>query len=436
MKYIPCTNDDERQILNAIGIETFEDLIDIIPKDLRIKKTYDLNNSFSELELIDYMKKLSQKNDTGVCFLGSGSYDRYVPTVIDFIASRSEFYTAYTPYQPEVSQGTLQYIYEYQSMICELTGMDYSNASLYDGASALSEACILSSGYNSRNKILISSYLNPSYKDVLKTCMSGLKIEIEEIPSTDTGMIDFEQMINSMSADTSCVVVQSPNYHGQIEDLAAIRDKLDKEIILISVNDPISLGLLKRPGDLGADIYVGEGQQMGNYLSFGGPYLGIIAVKEKYLRRIPGRIVGKTEDMDGSQGFVLTLQTREQHIRRERATSNICTNQGLMALRAVIYLSIMGGKGLAEINKLSINKTYYLADKISELNDYTLMYKNNFINEILIKPLNIASEIIDQCQKQGYYLELIDKEFIKIAVTEKRTKAEIDGLINIFKSLN
>ena len=433
MKYIPCTIEEEKEMLQFIGVKDFNELLNIIPKNLRFKGNYNISDSMSEIDLISHIKEISDKNISNISFIGAGVYDRYVPSIIDFISSRSEFYTAYTPYQPEVSQGTLQYLYEYQSMICSLSGMDVSNASLYDGGSSLAEACILARAFNLRQKILLSPYVNPRYVEVLKSCLKELDFEIKILPEGN-GITDVEGIEGFIDDDVSAIIIQSPNYLGQIEDWERI--KRDKKVLLIGVSDPISLGILKSPGESGVDIYVGEGQSLGNCQSFGGPYLGIIAVKKYLTRKIPGRVVGRTNDINGESAYVLTLQTREQHIRREKATSNICTNQGLIALRATIYLSLMGSKGIKGINKLSMNKAYYLADSINDLDNYSLVYKNNFINEFLIDSKLDAYQVQEECLKNNISINPINRKQILFAVTERRTKNEIEKLISILGNIN
>ena len=433
MKYIPCTIEEEKKMLKFIGVKDFNELIDIIPKNIKFNGKYEISSSMSEIELIEHIKEISSKNTSTVSFLGAGVYDRYIPSIIDFIASRSEFYTAYTPYQPEVSQGTLQYLYEYQSMICELSGMDASNASLYDGGSALAEACLLAGAYNSKRKILLSPHINPNYTKVLKSYLEELDYEIKILPANN-GVTDIDQIQDFIDDDVSSIVIQSPNYFGQLENWEAINK--NKDILLIGISDPISLGILKPPASSGVDIYVGEGQSLGNYQSFGGPYLGIIAVKKYLIRKIPGRVVGRTNDINGKDAYVLTLQTREQHIRREKATSNICTNQGLIALRATIYLSLMGPEGIKNINKLSMNKAYYMANSIDNLSRYSLAYKNNFINEFLINTEFDAYKIQEECLKNNVSINPINKNQILFAVTERRTKDEIEKLVSILGHIN
>jgi len=434
MKYIPCTRQEEKQIIDFLGYKSFEDFISFIPDDLYFKGKYNISDPLSEIDLIGHMKSIGAKNNEGICFIGGGAYDRYVPSVIDFIASRSEFYTAYTPYQAEVSQGTLQYIYEYQSMICSLSGMDAANASLYDGASAVAEAVILANGHNKKNKILISPFLNRNYLSVLETHVKNLNLELIELPMGNDGTIDLKSIKSMMADDISSIVIQSPNFLGQIEDWSAIKDKMgSNDALFIAVSDPLSLAVINPPGDCGADIYVGEGQSLGNYLSFGGPYLGVMSVKNKLIRKLPGRIVGKTVDVDGKVGYTLTLQTREQHIRRERATSNICTNQGLVALRATIYMSLLGAKGLQSINKLSSSKAHYMSRKIDEIDGFNVKYKNNFLNEFVVSTVYSAKLLTEYFSKNNYNLYSLSDNELLIAVTEKRSKEQIDKLLDLFR---
>ena len=436
-KYIPCTVEEENEMLKSIGISSFEELLSIIPKRFRIKDDYNIPKPYSEIELVNHMKAMAAKNQSGVSFIGGGVYDRYIPSIIDFIASRSEFYTAYTPYQPEVSQGTLQYLYEYQSMICSLSGMDVANASLYDGASALTEACLLSNNYNKKDEILISENINPNYKNVLRTSANNLKLNIKEIPSTSNGVSDISRIKGMLNKRTSCVVIQSPNYFGQLENWSEVKEIIeDEKILLIAISNPVHLSSLKSPGESGADIYIAEGQTLGSPVSYGGPYLGIISVREKLTRKIPGRIVGKTTDLNGKDSFVLTLQTREQHIRREKATSNICTNQGLVALRATIYLSLMGAKGLQRITQLSLEKAHYLSSEIDKIDSFNLVYKDNYIDEFLVKTKSNAHEIEKRCLEKGLHINPIDDNHLLIAVTEKRTKNELDFLISTLRNIN
>ena len=384
MNYIPTTKLEEKKLLSACGVDKFSDLISIIPLKYKLNDSLGIGSPLSELDIQRELQHLSDINTRNICFLGQGIYDHFIPKAVDFISGRSEFYTAYTPYQAEVSQGTLQYLYEYQSMICELSGMDIANASLYDGSSAIAEACMLALSVTSKSTILYSSTLNNHFIKVIQTCLSGQNIKFIEMPENN-GITNLN-IINKYKEDLSSVIIQSPNTHGLLENWENAKTILSKnEALLIAVGDPMSIALLKSPGKCGADIYVGEGQTLGNPMNYGGPLLGIIAVKECYKRQIPGRIVGKTFDQNGKDAFVLILQTREQHIRREKATSNICTNQSLLALRATIYMSLMGKSGLPYISQLCYQKAHYTAENIENLHDYKLKYGNQFIKEFVVQ---------------------------------------------------
>ena len=439
--YIPKNKKHEREILDKLEISSFEELISIIPNNLRVKDgVLGLDKGISEHELNVYIESLSNDKDVlnnTLCFSGGGVYDHFVPKVIDFISSRSEFNTAYTPYQPEVSQGTLQYVYEFQSMICELSGLDISNASLYDGASAMAEACSLSLSHTRNKKILISSTVNPVYVDVVKTYLKYRGAEIEILPSME-GVTDIEKVSKINMDDVACVVIQSPNYYGYIEDWKKYSNLLkDYKGLLVASSDPISLSILKSPGESNADIYVGEGQSLGNYLSYGGPYLGLFSIKENLKRKLPGRVVGMTTDVNDKDGFVLTLQTREQHIRRSKATSNICTNQGLLALRAVIYMSLLGKEGLPSLAKLCFNKAQYAAKLISQIDGFDLFHKRtDFVKEFTVKTKFSAFKLHTKSEQKGILFDYVDENLIKFSFTEKRSKKDIDDLVEFLTSYN
>lgn len=440
MHYIPNTAEVEKELLQAIGVRRFEDLLVNIPENFLKKCQINLPSPLSELEITKYMENLASTNrhsGNTVSFLGGGAYDHFIPAVVDFLISRSEFYTAYTPYQPEVSQGTLQSIYEYQSLICRLTNMEVANASLYDGATALAEAAIMSVNTTGRNRILISPLINPFAIDVLRTYLGNRAIEIELLPESN-GLSDFTDLADYLDDKIAALLVQSPNFLGNIENLNGISKILEdnKSLLVVSV-DPISLSILKSPGELGAHIAVAEGQPLGIHQSFGGPYLGVIASKKSLIRKMPGRIVGETVDVDGKRGYVLVLQTREQHIRRERATSNICTNQGLMALAATIYLSLMGKNGLNRVATLCLNNSHYLCERITALQGFDLAYDNTpFFKEFVVKTPVPAKKIIDAGVKENIFsgidLGVYRKEWEKsllIAVTEKKTCQEMDDFV-------
>ena len=434
--YIPSNKKDEKEILDILEISSFEDLIKIIPKKLRVENgILGLNSGISELELTNFINSINNNDNNKVCFSGGGVYDHYVPKIIDFIASRSEFNTAYTPYQPEVSQGTLQYIYEFQSMICELSGLDIANASLYDGASALAEACSLAISHTGNKKILISKTINPSYVEVTKTYLKYRDVEFIYLPEKE-GITDLNCIKDINLDEIACIAVQSPNFFGYIEDWNIFSQILkDSKALLIAISDPTALSILESPGKCNADIYVGEGQPLGNYLSYGGPNLGLFAIKENLKRKLPGRVVGKTNDMNGKSGFVLTLQTREQHIRRSKATSNICTNQGLVALRSVIYMSLLGKEGLPELTTLCFEKAQYAADKIKEIDGFSLYFnKREFIKEFTVKTKFSAEKIKQSAEENNILFDIVDKNLIKFSFTEKRSKSDIDTLVNFLES--
>ena len=442
MHFIPNTCDTERAILENLGVASFNDLIANIPEKFREQCRINLPPALSEIELTKTMQELSEKNgnsDKQVSFLGGGSYDHFIPAVVDFLISRSEFYTAYTPYQAEVSQGTLQAIYEYQSQICHLTDMEVANASMYDGATALAEAAIMAANITQRKKFLVSPLINPLARQVLETYLSARDFILADLPEKN-GQTDLSVLKEMIDNQTAAVLVQSPNFFGIIEDLNYIAEIIHaKSSLLIMSVDPISLAILKTPGELGADIAVAEGQPLGIHQSFGGPYLGVFTTRRQYVRNMPGRIVGQTTDVEGKRGYVLVLQTREQHIRREKATSNICTNQGLMALAATIYLSLMGKTGLRKVAELCLNSSHYLADKIAGLPGYSLPFAGQpFFKEFVVKTPRPATEIAAAALATGFFAG-IDlgqyrrewENYLLIAVTEKRNLQEISDFVKI-----
>ncbi len=444
MGFVPNTEEDRQEMLKAIGVSSFEELISDIPPEIRLKEDLKLPEPLSEYEALKELREISEKNldlNHAISFLGGGAYDHFIPSAVFTIISRSEFYTAYTPYQAEVSQGTLQAIYEYQTMICRLTGMDVANASMYDGGSALAEAVLLALGHTGRNEVIIAGPINPNYLSVIRTYTHPKRADIK-LTRFDSGICDIDDLKNKVTDKTACVVVQQPNFFGNIEDVFEI-EKLAHNVgaLFIVAIDPISLGILIPPGEYGADVVVGEGQPLGIPLSFGGPYLGIFAVKEFLIRKIPGRLSGITIDRDGERGFVLTLQTREQHIRREKATSNICTNQGLMMLAATVYMALMGKQGLREVAKLCLQKSHYLAEQISKVNGFKLKYNQPFFKEFVVQTPIPASEIKKKLQQKKILPGIDISKFdgygdgLLIAVTEKRTKKEMDLFIEELKIL-
>lgn len=437
MTYFPATDDERKEMLDAIGTKSFEELIANIPEEVRFKGDLNIPSKLSECEALRELYRIAEENlHTGVSnYLGGGSYDHFVPSAISAITSRSEFYTAYTPYQAEVSQGTLQAIYEYQTMICRLTGMDISNASMYDGGSALAEAIILAAAHTKRTEIVIAGALQPDYLKIVNTYCKSQNINVNQLP-LDDGTADINALKKAVTDDTAAVVVQQPNFYGCLEDVFEIGEiAKSKKAIYISVVNPISLGILSAPGDYGADITIGEGQPLGIGLNFGGPYLGIFAVKEFLMRKIPGRLSGITVDADGERGFVLTLQTREQQIRREKATSNICTNQGLMMLAATVYMAMLGKQGLHEVANLCLQKSHYLAEKIKEIDGCTLKYKKPFFNEFVVTLSHPAATVVNKLAKKkilaGIPLSKWDgnPNDLMIAVTERRLKHELDTFV-------
>ncbi|WP_010493589.1 aminomethyl-transferring glycine dehydrogenase subunit GcvPA [Paenibacillus elgii] len=437
-RYLPMTDRDRADMLRTIGVDSVEELFRDIPEPIRYRGTLPMSGALDEISLLKHMKQLASRNvDTSqyASFLGAGLYDHHVPVVINHMISRSEFYTAYTPYQPEISQGELQAIFEFQSYICELTGMKVANASMYDGATALAEAGALASGATQRKQIVISRAVHPEAREIMRTTARGLNLIVVEVDYAD-GVTDLEQLKAAVTDDTAAVIVQSPNFFGCIEDLAAIEPiaHSSKALFVVSTN-PVSLGLLEAPGKLGADIVVGDAQPLGIHPAFGGPTCGFFAVSEPLMRRMPGRIVGQTVDRDGKRGFVLTLQAREQHIRREKATSNICSNQALLALCASIYLSTMGKEGMREVGSLNLQKSHYAARELAKLEGPSLPFTAPFFNEFVVSlPANAnIADLNERLLEAGfiggldlgrYYPEL--QNHMLVAVTEKRTKAEID----------
>ncbi len=444
MGFIPNTDEDRQEMLRAIGVSSFEELISDIPKEIRLKEDLKLPEPISEFEVLKELQSISEKNldlNHAISFLGGGAYDHFVPSAVFTIISRSEFYTAYTPYQAEVSQGTLQAIYEYQTMICRLTGMDVANASMYDGASALAEAVLLALGHTGRNEVVIAGPINPNYLAVVRTYTHPRRANVK-LTKFDSGVCDIDDLKAQITDQTACVVVQQPNFFGNIEDVFEI-EKLthNKGALLIVAIDPISLGILVPPGEYGADVVVGEGQPLGIPLRFGGPYLGIFATKEFLIRKIPGRLSGVTIDRNGERGFTLTLQTREQHIRREKATSNICTNQSLMMLAATVYMALMGKQGLKEVANLCLQKSHYLAEQISKIDGFKLRYNQPFFKEFVVQTPIPVSKIKEKLQTKKILPGIDLSKFpgygdgLLIAVTEKRTKKEMDLFVEELKGL-
>jgi len=444
MPYYPNTDDDRKEMLAAIGVQSFDDLIKDIPPEVRLKGDLKIPPAMSELEVTRHLSSVSAKNlntQDAISFLGAGVYDHFIPSAIGAMLSRSEFYTAYTPYQAEVSQGTLQAIYEYQSMICRLTGMDVSNASLYDAGSALAEAALLAVAHTGRKTIVVAHPVHPMYIRVVKTYVHGQGFQIVEIPPK-VGVSDIDSLKKAVDGGTAAVIVQQPSFLGTLGDVFAAGEIAHAAGALYVVSaSPISLGLLAAPGEYGADVVVGEGQSLGIPQSFGGPFLGVFAVKDALVRRLPGRLAGVTVDAVGERGFVLTLQTREQQIRREKATSNICTNEGLMMLASTIYMELLGKNGIREVAEQSAAKARYLADAIAAIPGFALKYRQPFFNEFLVStpvaPKTIIEKGLDKKILAGVDISTLipSENGLLVAVTEKRSREELDAFTGFLKSL-
>ncbi len=440
MPYLSNASTDIREMLKTIGVDSFEDLISNIPQTVRLKGEIPIPQAISELEVRRMMQELAGKNQTGISFLGGGVYDHYIPAVVNELAARPEFYTSYTPYQPEVSQGNLQIMYEFQSMICELTAMDVTNASMYEAGSALAEAVLLALHHTRKRKVLLPATLNPNYRKVVETYLANMEVEIEEIPAQNL-TLNLSAIKKQWTDEVAAVVIQHPNYYGFFENMAEISaEKQDKSTLLIQVYDPISLGILQPPAAWGADIAIAEGQSLGNAQNYGGPYLGLFSSSQKLVRKIPGRLSGITHDGNGKRGFVLTLQTREQHIRREKATSNICTNSGLVAARAAFYLATVGKEGIKEIANLCLQKAHYLAAELIQIPGVEMAGPAPFFKEFTIRlPVEarkVISEGLHHKLFAGINLEQSGlKNHLLIAVTEKRSRADLDLFISFMKEV-
>jgi glycine dehydrogenase subunit 1 len=437
-RYLPMTEEDKRAMLDTIGVSSVDELFNDIPEKVRFKGEYNIKAAKSETALMKELFMMADRNadlKRNVSFLGAGVYDHYMPVIVDHVISRSEFYTAYTPYQPEISQGELQAIFEFQTMICELTGMDVANSSMYDGGTALAEAAMLSAGHTKRKTIVVSSAVHPEFRDVLKTYAKGQYLEVVEVPVKD-GVTDVEALKGLVNEEVAAVIVQYPNFFGRIEPLKELEEIIhaNKALFVVSSN-PLSLGVLTPPGKFGADIVIGDAQPFGIPTAFGGPHCGYFAVTTKLMRKVPGRLVGQTVDDQGRRGFVLTLQAREQHIRREKATSNICSNQALNALAASVAMTALGKKGAREIAAANMQKAQY-AKNIFKENGFEVAYDGHSFNEFVIKLNKPVKEMNQKLLQKGIiggydlgrdYSEL--SNHMLIAVTEQRTKEEIDTFV-------
>jgi glycine dehydrogenase subunit 1 len=438
--YTSVTGEDRSEMLAEIGVQSIDELFGDIPASLRLDRPLELDPGLSEQEVFEELRSLAALNvsaEDEVSFLGAGMYDHYVPALVDSIILRSEFLTPYTPYQPEVSQGTLQAMFEYQTAISELTGLPVSNASVYEGPSAVAAAGYVAKLENRRGRFVVSKGVHPHSRETLATLSHGWGMEVEEAP-----LIDGLTNLPAIDEDVSAVVIQQPNFFGALEDLETIAKAThDAGALLICACDPLALAVLKSPGECGADLAVGEGQPLGNRLDFGGPSFGFFAATEALMRRVPGRIAGETRDLDGKRGFVLTLQTREQHIRRERATSNICTSQALNALAGVIYLSWLGRQGIVELVELMIQRTAYARERLASIDGVTLLHSGPVIREFALQLDAPVERVIARCREQGVnpgyplgrdYSEHSD--CLLVAITERRTRADIDRLASALEA--
>ena len=440
MRFIPHTEKDILEMLARIGVDNVDALFDSVPEALRLEKPISLPDGLSETELVSAMRRLQRHNldpDEYSQFIGAGAYRHFSPSVVNHLINRSEFSTSYTPYQPEVSQGTLQAVFEFQTLICMLTGMEIANASMYDGASALAEASLMANRINGKSRILISRGTHPEYRRVVETYLQANGMEVVEIPYDQDGKTSLESLMDQADENTTAAVLQSPNFFGVIEEYAGLSDTLkEKNILLIvCVTEGLSLGILKPPGEHGADIVVGEGQSFGLPISYGGPYVGFFATREKFTRQMPGRLAGETVDAKGRKAFVLTLSTREQHIRREKATSNICTNQGLCALAAAIFLCVMGKKGMRKLAEINLKKAFYLKNKLAKIKGYSIQFHANTFNEFVVRCPEHAETVRDKLLEQNILAGLPLEKFypelpncLLLCATEVNTAEEINNL--------
>ncbi len=437
-KYFPHTEADIAQMLQRIGVDSLDDLYAEIPDSVVWKKEYNLPSSMSELEVRNYFETLGSKNLPLTVFVGAGAYDHYAPSVISQLISRSEFLTAYTPYQPEISQGTLQYIFEFQSMISELTGLECTNASMYDGPTATAEAMFMSiAAAKKKNKVLISETVSPNIMRVVRTYAKFHGVDLQTIAELE-GTTDKADMETKLQAgDVAGVIAASPNKYGIIEDFTGFSESIHASKALFILNmDPSTLAVLASPAEWGADIACGDGQSLGMPLSYGGPYVGYLSSTKELVRKLPGRIVGATKDVDGKRAFVLTLQAREQHIRREKANSNICSNQSLMALYATVYLSLMGKQGLREVNELSYSGAHYLYDRLLATGKFEPLYSKPFLKEFVLRTSLCTEALQKKWMENGFFAGMeIDKGVMTFCVTEKRTKDEIDRLVALIEEV-
>jgi glycine dehydrogenase subunit 1 len=445
VRYIPNSPDERASMLHEVGLDSAEALFNSIPAELRLREPLNIPSALSEMELLAYFEELASQNLEAVrpSFLGAGAYQHYSPTIIDHLISRSEFFTSYTPYQPEISQGTLQAIFEFQTMVCQLTGMEVANASMYDGSTALAEAVLMAERVTNRSKVLVSSAIHPEYLEVAKTYVQHAGIDLKKIDfDHKTGLTQIDAQIDKraeLDNQTAALIVQSPNFFGCIENLSSLAEKAHAvgALFIVAITEPVSLGILQPPGACGADIVIAEGQSFGIPLSYGGPYVGLFATREKFVRQMPGRLVGQAMDQQGRRGFVLTLATREQHIKREKATSNICTNEGLIALAATIYMTTMGRRGMQEVAYQSAQKTAYLIKQLEKLKGFSLPFSGPRFNEFVLRTPIKAEDLLQRLAKEkgitgglalSHYFPESPNDLL-VCVTEVNTRNQIDSFI-------
>src|SRR5687767_11641463 len=441
MDYVQITPSQREEMLKAVGAKTMADLLKQVPAEFRLNKPLNIPAGLDEISLRGQLAELASRNlsaEQQICFLGAGVYDHFIPTLVDALAMKGEFVTAYTPYQAEASQGSLQAFFEFQTMICQLTRMEVANASLYEGATATAEAALMALNATGKREILVSEGVHPHYRQVLKTYLADLPARYVEIPLKN-GVVNTQELESELDEDTAAIICQSPNFLGHIERVETITKFAHaNQSLMVQVFNPLSLGLLKKPGEMGVDVAVADGQPLGIPLQLGGPYLGLFATKNQFMRKMPGRLVGETKDADGKRAFCLTLQTREQHIRREKATSNVCTNQGLLALRASVYMAAMGPAGLRQAAQLSFNKANYLCERLKSAGIERRFTQQPYFNEVLVRLNRPVADAMEDARHAGIIAGYpIGKDYpdlhdcLLIAVTEKRTRAEIDRLVDV-----
>jgi glycine dehydrogenase subunit 1 len=442
-EFIPHTPDDQREMLRAIGLHSIEELFADIPREILARCEPLGLKALSDLEAKQLLTQLAEENidpRKHISFLGGGVYDHDIPSVVSYFLMRSEFFTSYTPYQAEASQGTLTWMFEYQTMVCELTGMDVANASMYDGGSALAETMLMAHNVTGKTKYLVAESVHPHYRRIIQTYAWAADLELIDVPYDDRGQVNRAFIKSHVDGETGGLLVQSPNFFGIIEDLHGLKGVLGQALLCVGVH-PLSLGILKPPGAFGADIVGGEGQMLGNAPNFGGPLLGLFACRKEYVRRMPGRISGRTTDAQGRVGYIMTLQAREQHIRRAKATSNICTNQALCAFAATLYLGLLGRRGLHVLAELITQKAHHLARRIREIPGWKLKWDAPFFNEFTVEAPKPPEELLPELRERGILggLDLApygQENALLIAVTEKRTRAELDAFVDVLKEVS